>query len=53
MRLLHFDTYEHYLETQTEANKQKLDHVWVTAKELRTISRYINKTMPGSRSATC
>lgn len=40
MKLLQFDTYESYVEAQTATNKQKLNNVWVSERELRQIADY-------------
>ena len=53
MKVRSFDNYEQYVAVQTETNKQKLTHVWVTERELRKVAAYVRRTMPGASSGIC
>jgi hypothetical protein len=53
MKLERFNSYEDYVTVQTETNKQKLTHVWVTERELRKVARYIRKRVPSATFGVC
>lgn len=53
MKLLKFDTYEDYVKTQTKTNKRKLQFVWVSDKELKAISKYIQAHIPDASLGIC
>ncbi|MCH8042899.1 MAG: hypothetical protein IID44_04195 [Planctomycetes bacterium] len=53
MKLLRFNSYDEYVELQTETNKQKLGNVWVSDKELAVVARYIRQHVPGAAFGIC
>jgi len=53
MKLLKFPTYEDYVKIQTKTNKRKLQFVWVSDKELKAISKYIQTHIPGASFGIC
>ena len=42
MKLYEYKSYEEYVEAQTEANKRKLNLVWVKEETLKKVKRYAN-----------
>jgi hypothetical protein len=53
MKLLSFNSYDEYVELQTETNKKKIGGVWVSDQELRVISRYVGQHVPGAKFGIC
>lgn len=53
MKLLQFDSYESYVEAQTERNIEKLENVWVSDKELQTIADYFQPRVPDAQFGIC
>mgnify|MGYP006080144077 CR=1 FL=1 len=39
MKLFKYENYDHYLKAQTDANKRKLNNVWVDSKVINSIAR--------------
>jgi hypothetical protein len=53
LELRQFDSYDEYVRLQSETNRQKLGHIWVTGSELQTVAAHISRNIPAPKFGIC
>jgi hypothetical protein len=53
IRLKRFSSYEDYIAIQEQANKVKLERVWVSRQEMESLIAHIRRSVPGARFGLC
>jgi|2_EtaG_2_1085320.scaffolds.fasta_scaffold35244_3 hypothetical protein len=53
MKLHKYESYDNYFDNQVKKNKKKLKLVGVSRKEIKIVSKYIKKNIPGYKFGIC